>query len=305
MLWEAGLRGPVVQVDPSPVVKRFLAEFVDAAAATSPHPVVLQHSLACLRGLLADGVVATAKRALQSCYPTFRTAYTLVALHGGTSDREAEEQLRTLWGEAQALKAAVAATAAASGNDAVRMAAAKFLEQVVLLLTAELVPAVAQVSAAAAPLAAGNAVTSKVALVRDAEVALVQLVALLKQGAWVGQKKGGGISCPLTITAIKAAAGIAQQRPQFMGRLLPPLLALANSYALAPVGDAAVAVDGQADGSAPAAAANGTQSQAAALRSALVALARSTHPTAQPWKKKIGAALEALGVGAAALQPNR
>lgn len=278
------------QVDPSPAVKRFLAEFVDAAAAASPTPLVLQHSLACLRGLLADGAAASAKRALQSCYTTFRAAYTLVALRGSSGDTQ---PLQALWTEALALKATVAAVAAAPGNDAVRMAATRFLEQVVLLLTAELVPAVAGVSAAAAPLAPGNAVTSKAALVRDADAALAQLVALLRQG--VGE---GGLSLPLASTAIRAAGGVAQQRPQFMGRLLPPLLTLANSAAFA----ALVPADGQAGVTAAAAAAaagssSGPRSGAAdALRNALSALARSSHPSGQPWKKKLGAALEAMGV---------
>ena len=32
------------------------------------------------------------------------------------------------------------------------------------------------------------------------------------------------------------------------------------------------------------------------MKDSLLALARSTHPSAQPWKKKLGAALDALGV---------
>ena len=34
---------------------------------------------------------------------------------------------------------------------------------------------------------------------------------------------------PVAITAIKAAGAVAQQRTHFLGRVLPPLLALANS----------------------------------------------------------------------------
>ena len=82
------------------------------------------------------------------------------------------EALQALWSEAQELEVAVAAAAAKASSDAVRVAAAKFLEQAVLLLTADLVPAVAGISAAAVPLAPSNLVTSKAALVRDAEAAL-------------------------------------------------------------------------------------------------------------------------------------
>jgi hypothetical protein len=282
-----------LQVDPSPAVKRYLADFIDAALAASPCPPVLQPSLQGLQGLLADGVAATAKRALQSCYPAFRTAYTLVALRG--AEAGAADALRSLWAAAQALKLAVAGVAAApGGNDAVRMAAAKFLEQAVLLLTAEMVPAVAGVSAAPAPLPPGNAVTDKAALVRDAQALLAQLVALLKQ------RVGEQVSGPVAATAVRAAGGIALQRPQFLGRLLPPLLALANSGAYGVAAAAAGATDGAGQ---PAAGAGGGQLAVAnALKAALLALARSSQTAAVPWRKKLAAALDALGA-ADALEP--
>jgi hypothetical protein len=279
-------------VDPSPAVKRYLADFIDAALAASPSPPVLQPSLQGLQGLLADGVAATAKRALQSCYPAFRTAYTLVALRG--SEAGAADALRPLWAAAQSLKLAVAGVAVApGGNDAVRMAAAKFLEQAVLLLTAELVPAVAGVSAAPAPLPPGNAVTDKAALVRDAQALLAQLVALLKQ------RVGDQVSGPVAATAVRAAGGIALQRPQFLGRLLPPLLALANSGAYV-VAAAAGAADGA--GQLAAGAGGGQLAVANALKAVLLALARSSQSAAVPWRKKLAAALDLLGA-ADALEP--
>lgn len=42
---------------------------------------------------------------------------------------------------------------------------------------------------------------------------------------------GDDVSGPVAIVLVKGAGTIMQQRPQFLGRLLPPLLALANSGA--------------------------------------------------------------------------
>jgi hypothetical protein len=254
-----------LQVDPAPAVKRFLAEFIDAAAKASPTPGVLQHSLACTCQLLRDEAAGTAKRALQSCYALFRTAYTLVAVRGASSDAQEAAALRGLWQGAQALRSAVEALAVAPGNDGVRTGAVKFLEQAVLLLTAERVPAVAGVSEAAMQLPSANVVLSRAALARDAEAALAQLVALLKQS---------GLAGTLAVAAVRAGTGIAQQRPQFVGRLMPSLLALAKQSG----GDGAP-----------------TSSLAQALSSGLAALARSSHPSVQPWKKKVAAAMEAMG----------
>lgn len=39
---------------------------------------------------------------------------------------------------------------------------------------------------------------------------------------------GEEVSGPVAIVVIKGAGAVAQQRPQFLGKVLPPLLALAN-----------------------------------------------------------------------------
>ncbi|KAL4443945.1 hypothetical protein ABPG75_011682 [Micractinium tetrahymenae] len=282
-----------MQVDPAQAVRRFLPELIDGAVAANPCPAVLTPALACLSGLLGDSAAATVRRALQSAYPAFRAAYALVALRGGAPGLAAEEAeaLRTLWGAATTLKLAAAALvgggqAEQPASDAVWQAAARFLEQAVLLLTAEVVPAVVGVSVAPQPVPAANAVAGKAAVVRDAEAALVQLVALLRR------RLGEQLSPALASTAVRSAAGIAQQRPQFMGRLLPPLLALAGSDT---VREAAAAAGPAAPG--PAAAAEGAAGVAAALKVGLLALSRSSAPAAQPWKKKIAAALQAVGPG--------
>lgn len=274
-----------LQCDPAAVVRKYLPEFVDAAIAAAPSPTVLTPALSGLRGLTGDATPAVAKRALGSCYTSFRAAYVVLALRGASATGADWQSLRELWAAARELKAAVLQLISTpGGNDAVRLAAAKFLEQAALLLTAESVPAVTGVSPAAAPLPPGNSVFSKADLVKEAEAALAGLVAILRL------KLGGpDASGPLAITAIKAAGTLAQQRPQFIGRLLLPLLVLANSgeYKL--------------DGSGGVGSGGGVQSSiAAALKSALAAVSKCQHPTAVPWHRKVADGLRALGSSAPA-----
>ena len=66
-----------------------------------------------------------------------------------------------VWDAAQRLKDAVVGMAVGAGNDAARMNATKFLEQLILLYTADVVPPLAKGSAIAPqPLPAANQVQS-------------------------------------------------------------------------------------------------------------------------------------------------
>jgi hypothetical protein len=61
-------------------------------------------------------------------------------------------------------------------------------------------------------------------MVRDAELCVAQLAALLRRCA----QPEGGVPGPLAIVVARAAGTLALQRPQFVGKVLPPLLAVAN-----------------------------------------------------------------------------
>jgi hypothetical protein len=212
-----------LQVDPAGAVRKLLPDWVDGAVHALPTAEVLLAALQCLAGLLHDTVPAVAKRAVLSSYATFRAALALVEVHGAEPSRLAE--LQAAWQAAQALKGAVAGLVATSGDThaTVRLAAVKSVEQTVMLLTADAVPAVAGLLAAPRPLGASNQVITKAALVRDAEKLLSQLLGVLSASL------GEDAASPLGPACIKAAAGVAQQRPQFLGRIVPPLLALAKS----------------------------------------------------------------------------
>lgn len=185
------------------------------------------------------------------------------------------------------LKGAAAALAGAAGaHEGVRQGALRFLEQAALLLTADVVPAVAGVAPAPCPTPAANAVTGgRTAVVREAEALLSQVAALVKQRAG----EPGAVPSGVVAAAVRSAGGVVQQRPQFLGRLLPPLLSLANATAAA-AGSSGTAPPGGA-------AAGGDDAVAAALKTALAGVARSSQPAARAWHKKVVAALQALGAG--------
>lgn len=67
-------------------------------------------------------------------------------------------ELRAVWEGAEGLKAAVTSLAAQHKNDGVRLNAAKFIEQAVLLLTADSLPAPAAIHSGPVQVQAGNQV---------------------------------------------------------------------------------------------------------------------------------------------------
>ena len=288
-----------LQVDPANAVRRLLPEVVEGAAAAVPTAAVVQQGLQCLERLLDDAVPANAKRAVLACTPMLRAALVLAAQQGG--DPEQAAALRQLWQAGLAVKARVLGLAAEHGNDGVRLAAVKFVEQATLLLTADTLPAVPGLTSGPSPLA-DNPVLARASLVREAEAALAGLVALLKKlvGSSVGAVPG-----PVGVSLVRAAGSVALQRPQFVGKLLPSMLSLANSGAYkvgaAPSLPAVLALRApeamqlRASDCLQVDAVDSVQSGiASALAAALVALQRSQHATAQTWRKKIGEALRAM-----------
>ena len=200
----------------------------------------------------------------------------------GGQRRPPDAALAALWDAAQELKAGVATVAAhGGGNEGVRQAAAKFLEQTVMLLTAETVPAVVGVSSMAQPLPPGNHLVSKSVLVKAAEQMLGQVVALVK---------ASDTPPALLAAVVRSAGGIAQHRSQFLGRLMPPLLALASSLAQPGVGEER----------------NGAHrdSVVATLRASLSAVQHSQDPMARAWHKRVSDAVAGLG-GDQGPQPDR
>lgn len=289
-----------LQVDPSPLVRRTLLEFFDAAMQTAPIVATLTSGMQCIQILLQDPVAATVKRAVISAYPTFRASLALTLVQGSPSSAaiaagsEDESALKEMWETGLALKESVVSLALEpTSNSSVKLSACKFIEQAAMLLTADIVPAVPALLPAPRAFPSDNTIVSKSDLVRTGEALVGALNILLKAATNTdGQQDIAG---PLAITCIRAAMNLVQQRPQFLGRLLPTLLALSknSSFALQQKEPA----DG---GEEPSAAAAGTPpvpspAVVSALKAALLAAWNSTHAMAKAWKNKVGDALKALG----------
>ncbi len=68
-----------LQIDASALVRRYLAELLEEAAAAAPQPAVLQPVVLCLQALCSDGTASVAKRAVPAATAVFRTCFALVA----------------------------------------------------------------------------------------------------------------------------------------------------------------------------------------------------------------------------------
>ena len=268
-----------LQVDPSPLVRRALLDFFDAAVQVKPTPATVLYGLQCIEFLLLDSVAATVKRAVISAYPTYRAALALAVVHGSAPTGETQQ----MWQAATALKTAVVSMATGDApNSGVKLSACKFVEQAGMLLTADVVPAVPGVLPAPRALPTDNLLISKVQLVKEGEALVGAVNTLLK--STTEQE----VAAPVAMTCIRAAMTFVQQRPQFMGRIMPTLLSLARSSAS---GQTGVSPEG-GNGHVPL---EQTSPASAALKAALSAALDSTHPMAQAWKKKVTEALTALG----------
>ena len=163
-----------------------------------------------------------------------------------------------------------------------------------MLLTAESIPAVPGVTTAPRPFSnaasstAPPPVVTKTMLVRDGDALVKALTNQVKESA--------AIEGPVAITCIRAAMTLVQQRPQFMGRIMPTLITLARQRAKKEDGDGAGVSGGGGGG-------GGGEGNAttAALKEALMVAYESTHPMAQAWKKKIADALASVGIQVAHL----
>ncbi|KAH7617684.1 putative Symplekin [Nannochloris sp. 'desiccata'] len=286
-----------LQVDPSPLVRRTLLDFFDAAMQTAPTAATLTSGMQCIQILLQDSVAATVKRAVISAYPTFRASLALTLVQGSPSGGAAagtqdENAIKQMWNAGLALKDSVVSLALEPiSNSAVKLSACKFIEQAAMLLTADIVPAVPAVLPAPRAFPSDNTIVSKSDLVRTGEALVGALNTLLKAATNTDGKQD--IAGPLAITCIRAAMNLVQQRPQFLGRILPTLLALSKNSSFAPQKNEPA--DGGAEASAAPTTPLPSPAVVSALKAALLAAWNSTHAMAKAWKNKVGDALKALG----------
>lgn len=215
-----------LQAEPSTPVRKALLDFYDAAMVVSPRPDVLKNGLECISNFLHDSVQSTVKRAVVSAYPTYRAVLTLLAIQGLS---ESPPESQRLWELATAMKDNIKGLVVqANANTGVRMSGCKYIEQSILLLTADQVPAVPGLSETPKPMPMNLGMISKALLMREGE-ALVSVVA-----SNVKSVSGGDMAAAVASTWIRTATTIIQQRPLFFGRILPPLLASATALSKIP-----------------------------------------------------------------------
>jgi len=215
-----------LQVDPSPVVRRQVLDFFDGAVQTAPDAIALSLGLQCISHLLQDSVSATVKRAVVSAYPTYRAVLAIIVAQGSTAwtDEAVQQQMQTLWQAAGSVKTAIVSLATTpETSSGIKLSACKFVEQGIMLHTADSLPAVTGLLAAPRQFPTDNPIITKAVMLRDGEKLLATLVAILKRTA--EQEDTGTVA----ITVIRSSINIIQHRPQFIGRVLPLLLNLAKT----------------------------------------------------------------------------
>lgn len=176
----------LLQSEPSVAVRRALVELLGAAVPLVPTAAALAPALNALHGLLDDAFPGVAKRAALAAIGAFRAALARVAADGraplGPQQRGAAV---ALWEAAHSLKARLALLGTQAGPDGVRLAAIKFLETAVLLLSADLPP-----PAPGAP--APRPIGSSHAVLRPAAVRLRVFSAACYEACAAGPDQSGG-----------------------------------------------------------------------------------------------------------------
>lgn len=129
----------VLQTDPAHSIRKFLPEFLEACPPAALPPASLALVLQCLQSLLQDSFQAVVKAAVLASSTLFRTALAVVAAQGQT--QQGAQAVSGLWQAASSLRNSICSYASDHKVPGVRLNATKFLEQIVLLFTADTVPA--------------------------------------------------------------------------------------------------------------------------------------------------------------------
>ncbi|DBA78475.1 TPA: hypothetical protein ACH3X2_007965 [Trebouxia sp. C0005] len=263
----------VLQADSASAVRKFLPEFLEACPPAALQVSSLLLVLQCLQGLLQDSVPAVIKAAVMASSSLFRTALAVVAGQG--QSQQGAQAVTSLWQNASTLRNNICSFAGNHKVPGVRLNATKFMEQVVLTFTAENVPVLSPGATHMRQQLTQSlhGILTPATLMREADTHLGQLVNMLRAPG-VATLPGA-----VAIVAVKAAGSIAQQRPFFMNKILPVLIALGSAQEAGP-------------------STGGVQkSVKTGVANALLAMLKCTAAEAAPWRRKIVDALKSLGAG--------
>ena len=118
------------------VVQLYIVELLESLVKTSAHVSVLQASLGCMQSLLSDSIVATVRKAaIMASVTMFKAAFGVVS-HSATAGPV--PQMTDLWSMACGLKADIQTLMTSpTATDSVKHMAMKFLEQCIMLCSAD------------------------------------------------------------------------------------------------------------------------------------------------------------------------
>lgn len=203
-----------LQVDKAVGVRKAVLDFYDEALGV----VVTVHGLLlgaqCVIFLLEDQNAGVKKRSIRSLISVFHLTLCLAAKGEDTGDEGAR-----LWKIVQeAVKKVEEMAVDENGNTGCKLSASKFLEQSLLFVTGDRVPACAPVLLQPAALPAKGSVVTKQAAMKIGTSMLSTVIKMLKE------IKSTGNDGPLAISCIRSVSTILESRPQFAGKMVPVLL---------------------------------------------------------------------------------
>lgn len=209
-----------LQADASPVVKRGVLDFCDTALPILQSQESILAIARTILFLMKDTGPATVKKCIGSLFPAAKFAV-LSRQRCGRTEGAQETQSEELWGSLMQCFRAVQEFALQDDiNTGIRLSALKFMERVVILLTgAEL-----HGQAEGKEQDGASAQVLDPAYSQVANEIINTLVKVLRS-----VKGSAGANNPLAITMIRSVSGILHARPQFAGRLVPILIAMAKA----------------------------------------------------------------------------
>eukprot|EP00890_Picochlorum_soloecismus_P002569 jgi/Picsp_1/3312/NSC_06151-R1_symplekin len=257
------LRVLELQADASPVVRRGVLDFCDAALPVLQNQESILAIARTILFLMKDTGPATVKKCIGSLFPAAKFAVLSRQRCGrtkGAQDTQSEELWEVLM---QCIHVVQDLALQDDVNTGIRLSALKFMERVVILFTGVELLGLPEEKEKAGALKVLDSANSKAA--NEIISTLVKFLRSVKGSA--------GANGPLAITMIRSVSSILHARPQFAGRLVPILMAMAKADTMK-VGKNSVAV---------------------ALERCLRDFALLETQLALPWRSKIVKAIEQMG----------
>ncbi|KAK9830777.1 hypothetical protein WJX74_006723 [Apatococcus lobatus] len=257
--------------EPKPV-PLYVVELMEALVKAKAHVTVIDHALICMQSLLSDAIVANVRKAAILASVTIFKAAFGVAAHAGTSGSSSE--VVKMWKAMCSLKASIQALMTSpTASDSVKHMAMKFVEQAVLMYSAEEHPFLSAGSSMQmlqlVKIPRPHPFLSAAQVTQEAIADFGALLELLKPPQ-MQDPKGSTV-----ILAMKAVVNIFQRRPRLLGRGMSALLTASTTKTV----NASVQNN---------------------LKTCLLTMLKHPDPAAVPWRKKIADALTNMGEGEAA-----